>query len=115
MDAPKDFVAEHRLVGRDAKGSAFAVRIALARPEPSLRMSPAWSCTVVVEPIASAPFEIFGEGSLQALCLGAKHAIQTLATFIEQGGRLEYEAGEVFEPSVFGFDLLPRAAPGGDA
>jgi hypothetical protein len=71
-------------------------------------MAPAWSCSVTVEPLWAGPFEICGEGSFQALCLGTKHAVQMLATFIDQGGTLEYKEGGKFEPEVFGFKLLGR-------
>jgi hypothetical protein len=71
-------------------------------------MSPAWSCSVVIEPIWRGPFEIYGDGSLQALCLGARHAIQELATFIEHGGTLLHTDGTEFDPEIFGFKLLPK-------
>lgn len=84
----------------------FPVRISICQPIPSKRMAPAWSCSVTVDPLWAKPFEIYGEGSFQALCLGMKHAVQMLATFIEQGGTLEFKEGEAFEPEIFGFKLL---------
>ncbi len=101
-------IATYELVGRKVGGESFPVRVVLCKPIQSQRMAPAWSCEVSVEPLWSKPSEIFGEGSFQALCLGAKHAVQMLATFIEQEGTLEYADGEKFEPSIFGFKLLPN-------
>ena len=99
-------IAEYELVGREGEGPRFPVRVSVCRPVQSVRMAPAWSCSVTVDPLQSKPFEIYGEGSFQALCLGTRHAVQMLATFINQGGTLEYKEGEKFEPEIFGFKLL---------
>jgi hypothetical protein len=102
-------IAEYELVGNRDSGPDFPVRVKLFKPELSQRMDPAWSCIVLVEPLWQKPFEIYGEGSFQALCLAAKHATQILDTFIEQGGVLKYADGELFEPDIFGFKLQPRS------
>jgi hypothetical protein len=70
-------------------------------------MAPAWSCDVTVEPIWSKSFEIYGEGSFQALCLGLKHAVRMLAAFADHGGLLQYADGEQVDLAVFGFALNP--------
>jgi hypothetical protein len=103
-----DAIATYELVGRRGNTAPFPVRIAIYKPALSVAMSPAWACTVEVSPIAHKPLVIFGEGSFQALCLAARFAVQTLDTFLEQGGVLEYSNGESFDPSVFGFALLAR-------
>ena len=100
-------IAEYELLG-SYNGQEFPVRIKLFQPESSQRMAPACSCSVAVDPLWEKPFEIYGEGSFQALCLAAKHAIQMLDTFVQQGGVLKYPDGELFDPTVFGFQLLPR-------
>lgn len=71
-------------------------------------MAPAWQCSVSVTPLWNGPFDIYGEGSFQALCLGAKHALQMLDTFVAQGGRLTHSDGSAFESESFGFKLLAR-------
>ncbi len=101
-------IADYELIGNDGKGEDFPVRIALFKPEPSQKMAPAWSCTASIFPMWEQSFEIYGEGSFQALCLAAKHAVQLLDTFVEQGGILKYTDGEPFDPTAFGFVLLPR-------
>jgi hypothetical protein len=103
-----DVIAEYELVGRRAAGPEFPVRVRICKPVPSDRMAPAWSCSVTVDPLWSKPLEIYGEGAFQALCLSAKHVVQTLATFMAQEGTLHHLEGELFEPTVFGFELLPR-------
>lgn len=102
-----DVIAKYELLGRRSSGEAFPVRVLLGRPAPSVKMSPAWQCSVTVEPLWSE-FTIYGEGSFQTLCLAAKHAVQMLDTFMSQGGVLEYADGELFDAEVFGFKLLPR-------
>lgn len=101
-------VAEYELVGRRTSGETFPVRVVICMPEPSTEMSPAWQCSVAVEPLWGKPFTIYGEGSFHTLCLAAKHAVQMLDTFAAQGGVLEYLDGEPFEAESFGFRLLPR-------
>jgi hypothetical protein len=110
-----DIIASYELIAHKGSESPYPVRVLLRKPIQSKRMAPAWSCEVTVEPLWSNPFEIYGEGSFQALCLGAKHALQMLATFIEQGGVLENREGEAFDPEVFGFRLLPPIGEAGDA
>jgi hypothetical protein len=103
-----EVIAEHDLVGRSPEGESVRVRVAISAPEPSVKMSPAWQCAVSVEPLWEGPFMIYGEGSLQALCLAARHAVQMLDTFIAQGGVLEHSDGTEFDTGPFGFKLLPR-------
>ncbi|MCG2584167.1 hypothetical protein [Massilia sp. TS11] len=100
-------IADYELMGNKGGGEDFPVRVALFKPQPSEKIASAWSCTVTVAPLWEQAFEIYGEGSLQALCLAAKHAIQLLNAFVEQGGVLKYRDGEVFDPATFGFELLP--------
>ena len=111
----RDIIASYELLARKDGEPAFSVRVSMCKPIQSESIAPAWCCEVTVDPLWSRPFEIYGEGSFQALCLGAKHAVQMLATFIDQGGTLEYPEGELCDPGVFGFKLLPRAAEAGGA
>jgi len=104
---PAEVIAEYEVVGRKGGGAPFPVRVVIYKPVQDAGIAPAWSCSVVVEPLWPKVFVIYGEGSFQALCLGAKHAVQMLATFAEEGGILEYANGERFDPGVFGFALLP--------
>jgi hypothetical protein len=101
-------IAEYGLVGQEHDGPEFPVQVVLCKPVLSVRMSPAWFCLVTVTPLLNRPTEIYGEGSFQTLCLAARFAVQTLDTFLAQGGVLKYEDGEPFEANVFGFSLLPR-------
>ena len=101
-------IAEEHLVGRRPGGETFQVRVMIGAPERRVKMSPAWQCTVAVEPLWEGPFAIYGEGSLQTLCLAAKYAVQMLDAFIEQGGTLEYTDGTEFDAKPFGFRLLSR-------
>ncbi len=103
-------IAEYKIVGHQSDGVRFPVRVVMYQPEPSADASPAWQCKVTVEPLWTKPFVIYGEGSFQALCLAAKHAVQMLHTFAEQGGVLEYPDGDSFEAESFGFALSRRSA-----
>jgi hypothetical protein len=98
-------VATLELLGVSPEGGRFPVRVAVGLPflkeEPS-----AYACEVSISPLLSRTHRIFGEGPLQALCLASQHALQILATFIEQGGVLTHNDGSEFEPQSYGFRLL---------
>jgi hypothetical protein len=100
-----EHVATLELLGASPEGGAFAVRVAVGPP--FLEEAPsAYACEVSVSPLLSRTHRIFGEGPLQALCLASQHALQVLATFLEQGGKLTHNDGSVFEPQSYGFRLL---------
>ena len=111
----RDIIASYELLARKEGEPPFSVRVFMCKPIQRESMAPAWCCEVTVDPLWSRPFEIYGEGSFQALCLGAKHAVRMLATFIDQGGTLESPEGELFDPEVFGFKLLPLAERASEA
>jgi len=98
-----------QLMGR-SEGKEFAVAVSISAPAPSERMAPAWSCLVTVAPMWAKPFEIYGDDSFQALCLGARQAIQMLAAFLQQGGTLLHPDGTGFDLQVFGFALSPQGS-----
>lgn len=103
-----DVIANFELIARQEGQASFPMRIEICRPEPSSKMAPAWQCSVSVTPLWNRPFLIYGEGSFQTLCLGAKHALQMLDTFMAQGGTLMHSDGSEFETESFGFKLLAR-------
>jgi len=100
-----EIVAEYALIGQRSDETEFQIQIVIRKPAPSVRMSPAWECSVSVAPVWEEPFVIYGETSFQALCLASRHAVQLLDTFAEQGGVLKYPDGTRFEADVFGFKL----------
>jgi hypothetical protein len=93
------------LIAYRGASEPFPVQVRLFSPE--LTDPPStYSCVVELHGLSSRARRIYGEGSFQALCLAAQHAIQSLATFAEQEGQLENTEGESFDPTVFGFRLL---------
>ena len=98
-----EMIAQYTLTAKRVGEPAFLLSLAVCKPELSEEMAPAWACSVIVSPLHSKAVSIYGDGSLQALCLGIRHAMQMLQAFVEGGGVLLYENGETFEPSVFGF------------
>ena len=107
MELAREPIATYEELRARRKGGApFPVRVVLFRPVLLPESDHEWSCIVSVEPLWTEPFKIFGAGSFQALCLGAQHAVQMLATFAEQEGTLEYSDGEPFDSAVFGFRLF---------
>ena len=98
-----EVIAEYTLMGKRAGEPAFPISLVICKPELSEAMAPAWGCLVTVSPLNSKSLSVYGDGSFQALCLGIRHAMQMLQGFVEQGGALQYENGESFDPSVFGF------------
>jgi hypothetical protein len=103
-----DVVAEYELVGSEVGGSRFAVHAVLCRPMQIEATSSQWFCNVSASPFLSKPIGIYGDSSFQTLCLAARFVVQTLDTFMSQGGRLEHADGDSFDVDVFGFDMLPR-------
>ena len=102
MAAP---VATLELLGTSVEGESFAVQVAVGVP--ALSEAPScFACEVEVKPITGRAHLIYGEGPLQALCLGSQHAMQVLATFLEHGGKLTHNDGSAFEPQSYGFHLL---------
>lgn len=98
-------IATLELLGQLGTAPAFPVRVAVGAPILD-ELPSTFACNVEVQPLHTKPFTIYGEGSLQALSLASKHAIQMLATFIEQGGSLTYPDGDAFDPRAYGFRLL---------
>ena len=99
-------VATLEVFGNLGDAPKFPIRVSLFAPV--LAETPStFTCLVEVLPLDSKARAIYGEGSMQALCLAARHAIQSLATFVEQGGRLTYaNSDDDFDVSAYGFRLL---------
>jgi len=94
-----------KLFGAKVGAPLFPITVSIFAPV--LAEPPStFTCQVEVFPLDSSARAIYGEGSLQALCLAARHAIQLLATFVEQGGQLSYANGESFDLGSYGFRLL---------
>ena len=98
-------IATLDVIAYRAASQAVPVQVRLFPPELSEPPS-TYSCIVELHGLESRPRRIYGEGSLQALCLAAQHAIQSLATFAEHEGQLTNTEGEPFDPLVFGLRLL---------
>lgn len=111
----RDVIATYELQGRNEGGAVFLVQVFLCRPHESVRMAPAWASEFLVVPFMQESREIYGEGSFQSLCLASRSAVELLASFVEQGGTLEYSDGASFDPGVFGFRLLSDRGGSGDA
>jgi len=99
-------IATLELIAHREGAAATPVRVRLFAPELSAPPSQ-YACTVELQGIDSTPRHIYGEGSMQALCLAAQHAIQSLVTFAEHGGKLTDTEGAEFDGTLFGFQMLP--------
>ena len=98
-------IATLELLGTTANRATFPVVVNIFAPVPDEEPC-TFVCMVEVVPLHATPFKIYGDGSLQSLALGMRHAIQMLATFVEHGGILAYSEGDVFDHTVYGFKLL---------
>ncbi len=98
-------IASLELIAKPHEGDPFPVSLTLYLPE--LDTPPnTYACAIDIKPLYEKPFNIYGEGSLQALSLAARHGLQMLAIFISQHGTLAYPDGATFAPEHYGYQLL---------
>lgn len=90
MDDEADFVASMTAIGVDADGNERHFVVGVARP---LRQSTGeWACATRTHD-DDRPRAVYGEDSLQALCLGLSFIRLRLEHFLEAGGRLFFPDG----------------------
>jgi hypothetical protein len=95
MSDAESVIARESLFGQRPGEERFAISVEIGRPYKYGAESPtAWVCPVTVEPFFS--HALYGEGSLQALCLAVGSVIRELEEFVANGGKLTYEDGEGF-------------------
>jgi hypothetical protein len=99
-------IAEDSIVGIWPDGSKRSVHFSLAAPFQAA--SGEWRCKLDVSPILSAR-EICGGNSMQSLCLAISLGLNMLEHFVETGGRLEYEDGTPYSPTVLGLRSVPSS------
>jgi hypothetical protein len=88
-------VASLELVEVAADGSRRPLRVEIGIPQPDGRG--AWACPVSVEGFDRFTKDIYGEDSLQALCLGLRLISVHLQCALDRGSRLlEPEEGTEF-------------------
>ena len=99
MDAP---IASLKLVEIALSGTRTPIHVEVGSPHPDGRG--AWACSILVDGLDSKPRDIYGEDSLQALCLGLRLVRTHLEGVLERGGRLvhsdddsEFSLGVYFE------------------
>jgi|ERR1043166_150465 hypothetical protein len=83
MDTP---VASLKLVEVAPGATRTPIHIQIGCPHPDGRG--AWACAIFVEGLDSKPRNIYGEDSLQALCLGLRIVRAYLEGVLERGHRL---------------------------
>ena len=83
MDAP---VASLKLVEISLGGTRTPINVEVGCPRPDGRG--AWACAVRVDGLDSKARDIYGEDSLQALCLGLRLVRSHLEGVLERGSRL---------------------------
>jgi phage/plasmid primase-like uncharacterized protein len=79
-------IATLDLVEITADGSRNPLHIEIRAPQPDGRGT--WRCTVSAGGDGRGSFDIYGEDSLQALCLGLRMVHSQLAASLARGGRL---------------------------
>jgi len=68
-----------------------------------------WACSVALEGLYANLPDIHAGDALQALCLATRLALQLLAGFQEDGGKLEFsEDGEEVSLDAYFFKPLPK-------
>lgn len=81
-----DSIATLDLAEIAATGRRTSIRVEIGRPHPDPRGG--WACPVLVDGLDGKVRDIFGEDSLQALCLGLRIVRVHLACVLERGSRL---------------------------
>jgi hypothetical protein len=85
MDAQGDLVASMQLLAVDPEGGEHRFLVGVGRPH--RQATGKWACPTLTHDAQEAR-PIYGEHSLQALCLGLSHVRLRLEAFLDQGGRL---------------------------
>lgn len=105
-----DVIAEHPIDVLYPDGSMCQVHLRIGRPRPHPGGGGDWGCVVQAEGLRlwEGPSELFGEGSLQALMIGARFLQQMLSTEVARGAVLRWHDGtEVLH--VDDLFVLPKA------
>jgi hypothetical protein len=94
-----DVIAREVISGIKADGSAIAITVEIGRPFPwGDTTTTTWACTLRVDPLLDREVygearEVYGEGSLQALCLAVWVMRGALDQFQNEGGKLVWDDG----------------------
>ena len=81
----EDVIARVSLIGVPVNGREQEIEVSVGKPRPH---NGAWACAVAVLGLDSRPREVYGEDSLQSLCLGLGIVRTLLMSFLEAGGQL---------------------------
>lgn len=101
MGAP---VASLKLIEIAASGRRTPIHVEVSCPRPDGRG--AWACAIRVDGLDSTARDIYGEDSLQALCLGLQLVRTHLVGVLQRGGRLVYaDDGSEFARTAYFEDL----------
>lgn len=90
MAPSTDFVASMKLIGVGADGGEHVFVVGVQKPLE--QATGGWACPTLTHD-RSAPKLIYGEDSLQALCLGLSFIRLRLEAFLDGGGRLFLDEG----------------------
>ena len=85
MATSSDFVASMSVIGVAADGGEHVFVVGVAQP--IQQATGEWACPTSTHD-RPAPQPVYGEDSLQALCLGLSLIRRRLDAFLEDGGRL---------------------------
>ena len=97
-------VASLRLVEVGSSGTRTPIHVEVGCPRPDGRG--AWVCAIRVDGLDSEPRDIYGEDSLQALCLGLRFVRTHLEGVLERGSRLVHsDDGSEFALDAYFEDL----------
>jgi hypothetical protein len=95
-----EIIASDILWGQLPGEDRFAIPIEIRKPFLLGGVSPTeWACELQVGNLYKS--DIHGEGSLQPLCLAFQMVRSVLNDFLQKGGNLSYESGELFRLEGF--------------
>ena len=90
MDDLSELVGSLQLLGVDSEGEEHSFVVGVGRPY--LRPTGEWACPTLCHDVQK-PRSIYGQDSLQALCLGLSFIRSRLEDFLDKGGRLFLPGG----------------------
>jgi hypothetical protein len=99
-------IAKTVIYGQRPGEQRFQIVVGIGKPYQCGAKPEEWACPVSLKPLHSRLSDIHGNDSFQALCLAIRLTQALLKGFLEDGGTLTNEEGEIFPLEAYG--AMPR-------
>ncbi len=95
-------IAQTTIYGQRPNEERFKIIVEIGLP---YQVENAWACPVSVQPL-QREIDIYGDNSLQALCLAIGLALELVSDFKQKGGKLQHITGEEFQFKPYAFGIV---------